>query len=371
MARLNRGDTPFPARFSYLSAKPSIATFDLFTDLIVTSEWNELDGNTYVSKGYLANVINDSDTLNGTYILLGTGDYTIQTNWIKNGGGGGFNSGSLYNGIAEITVGSIEAGDVFVSSSMQEMWDALILQELYPTLTNPSSTFNLTESGLHEVGEVILTLHFNVLFNRGTIIPDYRTSGNRSGLPNTYNYTGTGLSNVPSTSLTDVETVTNYTVIEGNQNWTNIVSFDTGEQPLSSYGNNYDFPLVANNTTLQTEIITGIYPFYWGVVDEETDIFDGMSQAQLLTILTLSKHIQTQGTKTITTSPTNERYCIMYPDTYSSLTSIIDNNNFETLLAYNTHTYNIVGLNGLNTLYKIYILNLDTTTNNFTNTYHF
>jgi len=372
MPRLNIGDTPFPARFSYLSAKPSIATFDLFSDLILLSEWQELDGNAYVSKGYLANVINDSDTQNGTYILLGNGDYTISSNWIKNGGaGGGFDSGSLYSGIAEIHVGSIEVGETFVSASMQTMWDALIKQELYPTLVNPTSNFNLVESGLHEVGELITTLHFSSSFDRGDITPAYGTYGFRSGIPNTYNYTGTGLVDVNSTALFDVEIVANYTVISGNQNWTNSVSFDVGEQPLSSYGNNYDFPLSANDTLIQTETIQGIYPFYWGWLDEETDIFDGITQPQILSLPNMNKYIQPQGTKTITTSPTNGRYCIMFPSTYSALTSIIDNNNFETLPAYNIYNYNVNGLDGINNTFKVYILNADTTSINFTNIYHF
>jgi len=86
MARINKGDTGFPARFSWLTSKQDLPTFDLLTDLIVSTNWEELDGNIYVARGFIASVINDTADNNGVYILLGTGDYTIQGNWISIGG---------------------------------------------------------------------------------------------------------------------------------------------------------------------------------------------------------------------------------------------------------------------------------------------
>ena len=74
--------------------------------------------------------------------------------------------------------------------------------------------------------------------------------------------TGTGLSNVPSTALTDSESVTSYTVLSGAQSWTGRVAYDAGEQPLSSKGNNYSTPLGAGQTSLVTRTITGVYPWF-------------------------------------------------------------------------------------------------------------
>ena len=161
-----------------------------------------------------------------------------------------------------ITLGGLPLGKTFAAETIPTVFDELFYPELFPVLVAPSSTFTLTESGYHETGEKIATLHFSASFNRGTITPAYGTSGLRSGLPNTYKYTGTGLSNQTSTSLTDTETVSTYTVLDGAQNWTGAVAFGIGEQPLSSKGNNYATPLAAGDTAMVTRTITGVYPWY-------------------------------------------------------------------------------------------------------------
>jgi len=83
MARLNLWDTSFPARFSYLSSKQDLPTFDLLSDLIVGSNREELDGNIYVSRWFTASVINDSASNNGIYILLWWWDYTDINDWFQ------------------------------------------------------------------------------------------------------------------------------------------------------------------------------------------------------------------------------------------------------------------------------------------------
>jgi hypothetical protein len=166
-----------------------------------------------------------------------------------------------------VTVGGLVAGTTFTNQTVEDLFNAMLYPELYPTLTAPSNTFALTESGLHEIGETIATLNFLASFSRGSISPAYGTSGYRSGLPNTYNYTGTGLSaTVASTSLTNSQTVSSYTVLSGNQSWTNTVSYDAGEQPKSSEGNNYSTPLSAGTTSAQTTSILGVYPWFYNSV---------------------------------------------------------------------------------------------------------
>jgi hypothetical protein len=160
------------------------------------------------------------------------------------------------------TIGGVLEGETFVNQTVSQVFDRLFYPELFPALVAPSSTFALTESGYHEIGEVVATLHFSATFSRGTITPAYGTSGLRSGLPNTYKYTGTGLSNQTSTSLTDTETVSSYTVLTGAQNWTGAVAYDAGEQPKSSSGNDYNSPLAAGNTVAVTRTITGVYPWF-------------------------------------------------------------------------------------------------------------
>lgn len=170
--------------------------------------------------------------------------------------------------VTPITVGGINSGSIFLDIPIVGMLDALLYPELFPTLTSPSSAFFLTQAGFHEIGEVIASLDFNALFSRGTIVPPYGTSGFRSGLPNTYNYTGTGLpAAVVSTALTDTQNVLAYTVLSGVQAWTNTVSYDIGEQPKSNKGHNYNIPFPAGTTSVKTETIIGVYPYFATTVD--------------------------------------------------------------------------------------------------------
>jgi len=162
-----------------------------------------------------------------------------------------------------VTVGGITGGSTFLDIPLVGMWDTLLYPELFPVLTNPNNAFALTQAGLHEIAEVIAVLNFSASFNRGSINPAYGTSGFRSGLPNTYSYTGTGLpAAVGSTLLVNGQNVLAYTVLTGSQAWTNTVSYDAGEQPKSNKGNNYDTPLAAGTTAAKTVSIIGVYPYF-------------------------------------------------------------------------------------------------------------
>ena len=165
-----------------------------------------------------------------------------------------------------ITVGGYPVGTTFPTlQTVQAMFEGLLYPELNPTLTPPSNTFALTQAGLREIGEASLTLNFTATFNQGSINPQYTaTSPLRSGLPNTYTYTGTGITSpVSSSSLTDSETVLNYTVVSGVQSWTNTVTYDASTvQPYTSKNNAYDVPLIAGTTSAKTVSITGVYPVF-------------------------------------------------------------------------------------------------------------
>ena len=161
------------------------------------------------------------------------------------------------------TVGGIAAGTTFEEQTMGEMWDALLYPELFPTLVNPSNTLTLMQEGIREVGEIIASLNFSAGFSRGSISPAYGTSGYRSGLPVSYNYSGAGLpSTAPSPLLSNSQIVSNYTVLIGTQSWTGTVSYSMGEQPKSSKDSNYSTPLSAGTTGSITRAIIGVYPYF-------------------------------------------------------------------------------------------------------------
>ena len=163
---------------------------------------------------------------------------------------------------------NIAAGSTFNNQTFTEMMDQMLYPTLNPTLIAPSQTsFTLSPSGFKEVGEIFPagSITLNSAFSRGSISPAYGTSGFRSGLPNAYNYTGPGSVPSPqaSTSLTNsTATTASYTIVQGNQSWTSSVSFDAGEQPLDSSGNNFGSPLPAGTTSTITRTITGVFPVF-------------------------------------------------------------------------------------------------------------
>lgn len=167
-----------------------------------------------------------------------------------------------YTGTAERTVGGITEGMDFSNASMAQMWDQLIKQEKFPTLTNPSSTFVSSITGYREINE-ILNINFDSSFNRGSISPQYSAaSPYRSGLPNTYQYGGVGLVTMGTTDMTNSQSVLGYVVVSGNQDWQGRVFYDAGVQPKSSYDNDYSTPLPVGNTNYITRTITGVYPTF-------------------------------------------------------------------------------------------------------------
>jgi hypothetical protein len=132
----------------------------------------------------------------------------------------------------------------------------------FPNLTNPSMSFSLTQSGLREIGE-ILDLNFTAFFNRGSISPQYTAdSPFRSGLPNTYSYTNGLPTPVPSTNLSNAQTLTNYEVVQGVQSWQASVSYDGGVQPKDSFGDDFNSPLPPGTVGPSTVSITGVYPWF-------------------------------------------------------------------------------------------------------------
>lgn len=116
---------------------------------------------------------------------------------------------------------------------------------------------------------------------------------------------------------------------------------------------------------------TFTYPYYTGWVDEQSDIFDGITRAEILALSGINLLVATQGNKTVVSSPVNGRFCIMYPASYGALSEIIDDTGFDTITDYDTFTYDVVGLDGTTQSYRVYILKNDTTQTAFQNQFNY
>ena len=165
------------------------------------------------------------------------------------------------SGTTAIAVGGVTLGSNLQGKTALEILDTMLYPELNPTLTAPTASLSLSQSGLVEVGTVIGTLNMNATFNRGSISPQYGASSPyRSGALDYFAYTGSNItsSNTSSTPYA----LSNYTVIVGSQTFNLVAYYLLGVQPLSNKGNNYSTPLAAGNVSASQQTITGVYPVY-------------------------------------------------------------------------------------------------------------
>lgn len=198
-------------------------------------------------------------------IVLGLIGDKIQLAYVSGGTGG---SGStVYTGRSPATcnVGGVSAGDPIAGCEFNDLFQQILAPAQEPTLTNPSNTFSFNQPTQQEIGNVV-NISFTATFNQGCINPVYppNTCDKRSGPPNTYNYTGSGLSSVPSTLLSDNQNVNGYTILQGGNTWSSSVSYDAGPQPYDDESNPFGSPLPAGTTGSINRTTTGYFCRFYG-----------------------------------------------------------------------------------------------------------
>ena len=216
---------------------------------------------------------------------------------------------------AIVGAAGIPAGSTFNEMTFTQFMEAFFYPELFGTLTPPSHIFNASVSNgaFFEIGQTIPTINFTSTFNRGSIDPQYMSdSPYRSGLPNTYYYTGTGLpASVSSTNLTDNQQITNYIILSGTQSWTSYIAYDGGVQPKGSKGTPFDSPLPAGNTSVKTISIIGVYPWFGTSVNITT-----------LTKQPLALHTATYYQITVVGETDTDKQTVDFPVAFNAITGV-------------------------------------------------
>ena len=232
------------------------------------------------------------------------------------------------------TVGGIAAGSTFSAQTMQNMFDKL----LYPYITSSISLSTSPSTGtVREFGNSVPSIVLNATTtkrsNNITLVEFYRNGSLINSKP----------SPIPGGG------VESYT--DNNPVSTNGISFTAkvgdGTQTVTSSAVAYTF----------------VYPFYHGVGAK------GLTGAQIRS--TLTSLIKTPSNTVTTSSPNSQVFYLAYPSTSPNLTSILDQNGFETISDFTLRTVSIVGLDGTSQTYKVYEYNNLTTQSNFTNTFKF
>lgn len=184
---------------------------------------------------------------------------------------GGTSTG-VYDGLSpsSIAVGGMSTGTTLTGRTITEILEEILVPTLYPTLTPPSSTFTITPNiTLSEVGTVISVTGCSTL-NMGSISPKFplTSSPYRSGLPIQYIFSDWGIFySCLSTSVGYTFPFSSHPVGLGNNSVSSYVNYNSGVQPYDSKGNTYCSPLPSGLTSSVTRIVTGIYPYFYGISD--------------------------------------------------------------------------------------------------------
>lgn len=107
--------------------------------------------------------------------------------------------------------------------------------------------------------------------------------------------------------------------------------------------------------TCNTSGFSFCYPFYYGIVDENYSISN--------IINSLTKKIETKGTKAYTYTTNNQCMVIAYPKAYGTLTKITDPNNFDVTGTFAVSELIVNCLDDTNQAYYVYINNASTVSN--------
>jgi hypothetical protein len=251
---------------SFTSSFVTTSSFNSFTSSILTTSSLNNFTSSFVTTSSFNSFTSSINNLTDGFVVTAstaitneTASYALTASYIE------YNT--LLNDSLEMIddVGGLLAGTTvsdLKGKSIIQIFDDLLFPTINPTFINPSLTFTENINNILEISSSA-DITFTSTFNRGQILIGSSEQNKRSGLPNTYNYTGTGLPTVNSNILlTDIYTVTDYIVLIGNQSWTSYVSYDVGSQPLDNKGNVFSTPLSAGNTSTSTITIEGAYPIF-------------------------------------------------------------------------------------------------------------
>lgn len=209
---------------------------------------------------------------------------------------GGSGGTSIYNGKTPVSIdlGGWKVGDELSGKTITHILEKLLVPTQYPTLTNPTYTFELYDTSdnlvpqskrILEVGTKIDNTQFKVkaIFNKGRINPLYSSGGSsigyRSGdVTKHTNRTFFGVSFEKTVFvegyINGIQTVNyNLSEFEGNPsfriqdgyNWIySSASYGSGVQPKDSDLGDFDSPLNGGTTQEKYIMINGIYPYFFG-----------------------------------------------------------------------------------------------------------
>lgn len=168
---------------------------------------------------------------------------------------------------SKVTVGKLVEGTPLAGLSVKTILKMILYGgEENPTFEEPSFDYEISQS-LLGIKNTPYTLKGILKFNRGSITPEYGTSGFRAGLP--YKYVANEMDY--ETQELNYNFSLNITALKPGENLTTLaVYYNEGEQPLNSLGAPFDNPYPAGELSKKVNII-GLTASYSGLNGEHTE----------------------------------------------------------------------------------------------------
>lgn len=199
--------------------------------------------------------------------LVLTYDATQKSIILKQSSASGGTSLYPYTGVTTCAVGGLPVDQCLKDDELSAIIHCMVSPTLNPVLTSPSlSSFTLVPAtSLYEVGTA-LSITGTTVFDAGCINPQYTAASDcRSDGVSGYCYNNFGiLTGVTSSSPSDIQPFST-TIGQGSNSVSVCIHYSGGTQPKDSSGGDYSTPLVAGITAVCDKIITGVYPWYWGI----------------------------------------------------------------------------------------------------------
>lgn len=269
---------------------------------------------------------------------------------------GNYNAENVYfdedlmttSAIGNITLSNGQATIAATGKNLKEVFQTIFVQEKNPTITQPSVSLSLTNSGAKEVGTSIAP-SYSASLNVGSYQygPATAVSATNWSVTDTSGNTATTASGTFSTmTVTDS---TNYKV-------TATATHSAGAVPKTNIGNSYSAGQISAGTkTATSSAITGYRNTFYGTYTTT----DGTIDSDYIRALTASNGAWSAGrTFTITIPVGAKRAIFAYPATNRDVNSVKDVNgmNAEVKSAFVKSTVSVKGANSYNGIdYKVYV----------------
>lgn len=142
-------------------------------------------------------------------------------------------------------VGGVTSGQTIAAgTSFETVFRRILSPNVNPTFTPPTASLKSNASSMiFGIDEPIGSVRFDLTFDQGKIVPEFGTSGKRSGPASSYTIDGqTG----QTVSINMDDKMPNG---ERQVTITGVVAYQKGEQPKNSSGENYSTPLPAGSVS--------------------------------------------------------------------------------------------------------------------------